>query len=207
MKLKDKITIVVPCKNEEDYICHLLDSLRTQNIDDTRVIIADCSTDNTRQVIKDNSFGLNVEIIDGGPVSIAKNNGARLVITPYILFIDADVRFFKNTVIQDSVNKIESTYRISKDSPTGTSYGSYIRQSGIAEWAVLFDFSMLEGTTKLLEFDSNTNRLNFLRNITENDLFMIVPVSDAAGAGVLRFNTVTFDNSNKVIKKFTLNFS
>jgi len=108
LKLCDKITIVVPCKNEEDYIRHLLDSLRTQNIDDTRVIIADCSTDNTRQIIKDNSFGLNVEIIDGGPVSIAKNNGARLVTTPYILFIDADVRFFKNTVIQDAVNKMES---------------------------------------------------------------------------------------------------
>ena len=28
--------------------------------------------------------------------------------TPYILFIDADVRFFKNTVIQDSVKAIES---------------------------------------------------------------------------------------------------
>jgi len=107
MKLCDKITIVVPCKNEENYIHHLLDSLRSQNIDDTRVIIADCSTDATRQVIKDNSIGLNVEIIDGGPVSIAKNNGARLVTTPYILFIDADVRFFKDTVIQDSVNKME----------------------------------------------------------------------------------------------------
>jgi len=107
MKLCDKITIVVPCKNEENYIHHLLDSLRSQNIDDTRVIIADCSTDNTRQVIKDNSIGLNVEIIDGGPVSIAKNNGARLVTTPYILFIDADVRFFKDTVIQDSVKKME----------------------------------------------------------------------------------------------------
>jgi len=107
MKLCDKITIVVPCKNEENYIHHLLDSLRSQNIGDTRVIIADCSTDATRQVIKDNSIGLNVEIIDGGPVSIAKNNGARLVTTPYILFIDADVRFFKNTVIQDAVNNME----------------------------------------------------------------------------------------------------
>ena len=107
MKLCDKITIVVPCKNEENYIHHLLDSLRSQNIDDTKVIIADCSTDNTRQVIRDNSIGLNVEIIDGGPVSIAKNNGARLVTTPYILFIDADVRFFKDTVIQDSVKKME----------------------------------------------------------------------------------------------------
>jgi glycosyltransferase involved in cell wall biosynthesis len=107
-KLSDKITIVVPCKNEKNYIHHLLDSLRAQDIGDTRIIIADCSTDNTRQVIQDNSSGLNVEIIDGGPVSVAKNNGARLVATPYILFIDADVRFFKNTVIQDAVDKIQS---------------------------------------------------------------------------------------------------
>ena len=108
MNLSDKITIVVPCKNEENYIHHLLDSLRLQNIGNTKVIIADCSNDNTRQVIRDNSSFLNVEIIDGGPVSVAKNNGARLVTTPYILFIDADVRFFKHNVIQDAVNKIES---------------------------------------------------------------------------------------------------
>ncbi len=107
MNISDKITIVVPCKNEEKYIHHLLDSLRTQSIGDTRIIIADCSTDNTRQVIRDNSYPLNVKIIDGGPVSIAKNNGARLVTTPYILFIDADVRFFKDTVIRDAVDKME----------------------------------------------------------------------------------------------------
>jgi glycosyltransferase involved in cell wall biosynthesis len=108
MKLCDKITIVVPCKNEENYIHHLLESLRQQNIGDTRIIIADCSTDNTRQVIRDNSNLLNVEIIEGGPVSLAKNNGARLVTTSYILFIDADVRFFKDTAISDSVEAIES---------------------------------------------------------------------------------------------------
>ena len=108
MKLSDKITIVVPCKNEENYIHHLLDALRGQDIGDTRVIIADCSTDNTRQVIQDNKGLLNIEIIEGGPVSIAKNNGAAMVTTPYILFIDADVRFFKNNVIQDAVDTIES---------------------------------------------------------------------------------------------------
>lgn len=108
IKLSDAITIVVPCKNEETYIHHLLNALRGQNIGNTRIIIADCSTDNTRQVIRDNSSGLTVEIIDGGPVSIAKNNGAQLVTTPYILFIDADVRFFKRTVIQDAVDTIES---------------------------------------------------------------------------------------------------
>ena len=106
--ISNNITIVVPCKNEENYIHHLLDSLRAQDIGDTRIIIADCSTDRTRQVIQDNSDRLRVEIIDGGPVSIAKNRGAELVTTPYILFIDADVRFFKDTVIQDAVNLIET---------------------------------------------------------------------------------------------------
>jgi glycosyltransferase involved in cell wall biosynthesis len=76
-------------------------------IGSTRIIIADCSTDNTREVIQATKGNLNIEIIDGGPVSIAKNNGARLATTPYILFIDADVRFFKPTVIRDAVNLIE----------------------------------------------------------------------------------------------------
>lgn len=105
--MSNKITIVVPCKNEENYIHHLLDALRLQEIGNTRIIIADCSTDNTRQVIKDHSSFLNIEIVDGGPVSIAKNNGARLVTTPYILFIDSDVRFFSNTTIVDCVEEME----------------------------------------------------------------------------------------------------
>jgi len=108
MTLSEKITIVVPCRNEEQYIHHLLEALRQQDIGNTRIIIADCSTDNTRQVIEDNKGDLNVEVIQGGPVSEAKNNGARLVTTPYILFIDSDVRFFKTTVIQDAVREIET---------------------------------------------------------------------------------------------------
>ena len=106
--ISDKVTIVVPCKNEENYIAHLLTHLRQQSIGTTRIIIADCSTDSTREVIKTVKGELNVEVIDGGPVSYAKNQGANLVITPYILFIDADVRFFKSTVIHDAVDAIES---------------------------------------------------------------------------------------------------
>lgn len=108
MLLQDKITIVVPCKNEEDYISYLLEHLKEQNIGNTRIIIADCSTDNTRKVIEENKGNLNVEVIEGGPVSVAKNNGAKLVTTPYILFIDSDVRFFSEATISDSVNELES---------------------------------------------------------------------------------------------------
>jgi len=108
MIFSDKITIIIPCKNEENYIPYLLAHLRNQMVGSTRIIIADCSTDNTREVIQATKGNLNVEIIEGGPVSIAKNNGAKLVTTPYILFIDADVRFFKSTVIRDAVRLIES---------------------------------------------------------------------------------------------------
>jgi glycosyltransferase involved in cell wall biosynthesis len=106
--LQNKITIVVPSKNEENYIMHLLMHLRWQDIGDTKIIIADCSTDLTRQVILNNSHDLNVEVIEGGPVSAAKNRGAQLVTTPYILFVDADVRFFKSTAIHDAVNALEA---------------------------------------------------------------------------------------------------
>jgi len=106
--MHDKITIVVPCKNEENYISYLLGSLRRQEgISGVKIYIADASTDLTREVIDSHSGNLNVTIIEGGPVSAAKNNGAKLVTTPYILFIDADVRFFNNTVIKDTVNLLE----------------------------------------------------------------------------------------------------
>ncbi len=107
--LEKLLTIVVPCKNEENYIGNLLVHLRWQaGIGQTRIIIADCSTDNTRQIIEATKGELNVEIIDGGPVSVAKNNGAKLATTPLILFIDSDVRFFSNTVIFDAVETLQA---------------------------------------------------------------------------------------------------
>ena len=108
MNLSEKITIVVPSKNEENYIGYLLDDLVTQGVGFTKIIIADCSTDKTREIINLYRPRLNIEVIEGGPVSLAKNSGARLVTTPYILFVDADVRFFKPTVIYDAVNALES---------------------------------------------------------------------------------------------------
>jgi glycosyltransferase involved in cell wall biosynthesis len=106
--MKDELTIVVPCKNEESYIYYLLDSLKKQkDIKGTKIYIADCSTDNTRRVIENHKEWLYVVVIEGGSVSVAKNNGADLAKTPYILFIDADVRFFSNTVIYDTLEQMK----------------------------------------------------------------------------------------------------
>lgn len=108
MSLKDKITIVIPSKDEENYIGYLLDDLAKQ-VSDVQIIIADASTDNTRKIIesKKKQHGLDIKVVQGGPVSEAKNNGAKHAKTPYILFIDADVRFFNDNVIHDAVRTLE----------------------------------------------------------------------------------------------------
>ena len=51
--MENKLTIVIPCRNEEDYIGHCLQSLRKQkNIGQTQIIIANNSTDDTEKVIE-----------------------------------------------------------------------------------------------------------------------------------------------------------
>jgi glycosyltransferase involved in cell wall biosynthesis len=106
--LRNVVSIVIPCKNEENYIGSLLNDLKKQRgISGVKIFIADASTDNTLNVINSTKGFLDVTVVEGGPVSKAKNNGANLVTTPYILFIDSDVRFFNNLVISDTVALLE----------------------------------------------------------------------------------------------------
>jgi glycosyltransferase involved in cell wall biosynthesis len=109
--LKDLVSIVIPCKNEEGYIAQLLYSLHAQwRIEGVKVYIADAnSTDKTIDIINNIKEWNNtdIEIIQGGGVSFARNNGASLVNTPYILFIDADVLFFDRNAIRDAVRYID----------------------------------------------------------------------------------------------------
>ena len=128
--MKDLVTIIIPCKNEEKYIGHLLDSLSQQvGIGNTRIIVADAySTDNTISVVKLYVDVLNIEVIPGGPVSVGRNNGAKLVTTPYILFLDADVRLFHPFTIYDAVNKMV-VYNLDLLTANIKNYGEHLRAS------------------------------------------------------------------------------
>jgi glycosyltransferase involved in cell wall biosynthesis len=92
--MKNELTVIIPCKNEEAYIYKTLESISKQvNYKGVRILVAEASsTDNTvREIERAHiDFNLNVEIIPGGPVSTARNNGAKLATTPYVVFIDAD---------------------------------------------------------------------------------------------------------------------
>jgi glycosyltransferase involved in cell wall biosynthesis len=103
--MKQLVTIIIPCKNEIDYLPKLLKSLSAQKfIGDTKIIIADAgSVDGTIEAITSFSNLLNIEIIKGGLPAVARNNGAKKSTTPFLLFIDSDVTFKDEYVVATSV--------------------------------------------------------------------------------------------------------
>jgi glycosyltransferase involved in cell wall biosynthesis len=105
-----KLSIIIPCKNEEKYISTLLSSLLEQELPfETEVIISDAfSTDNTIQNVLRYSDRLTIKIINGGLPSVGRNNGAMAATGDILLFIDAD-SYLKNTkMISNSILKIEN---------------------------------------------------------------------------------------------------
>ena len=106
------VTIVIPCKNEEQYIGKTLQSISDQiGVSKLRVIIADAnSTDDTIKVIKKHQKrlpNLQIEVIEGGPVAVGRNRGAELVTTPYVLFIDADTELIEPDILLLAVDQLD----------------------------------------------------------------------------------------------------
>ena len=107
MGLQDKLSIVIPCKNEGKNIKMVLDCLNYQNnIDDVNVIVSDISDDEvTKQILTDRiGDKFNLTLSQGGLPSVARNNGAKLVKTPYILFLDADIFMLDESLIYENMS-------------------------------------------------------------------------------------------------------
>jgi glycosyltransferase involved in cell wall biosynthesis len=105
--IKDKLTIIIPCKNEGTNIYECVGFISKQkNIAGTKVIIADCSNEDEsiiwlNRTLRDFKYSLNIQLIEGGFPGRARLNGSKLVETPYMLFLDADVMLFGSKVIEE----------------------------------------------------------------------------------------------------------
>ena len=116
MNLSDLLTIVIPCKNEKEIISKTLDLLNHQtNIRGVQVIVCDSSDDGyTSLVLREKSeFSLNeynfkLTITNGGLPSRARNNGFKMVKTPYVLFMDADIFLLDSEILKNVVSKIKN---------------------------------------------------------------------------------------------------
>jgi glycosyltransferase involved in cell wall biosynthesis len=110
-RLCDLVSIVIPCKNEENYIWKLLSDISLQKgIDGLHVYVADGnSTDSTLNILEKIRAikKINLEVLDGGSVSKGRNVGLAHVKTPYVIFIDADVRIPNKDHILKTVKLLE----------------------------------------------------------------------------------------------------
>lgn len=104
-----KLSIIIPCKNEEKYLGRLFESLRQQYLPkNTEIIIADAgSTDRTTKILDAYSRVLPLKVINGGLPSVGRNNGARVAKGDVLLFLDADCYFKNKTIILESFLNIK----------------------------------------------------------------------------------------------------
>ena len=112
MNLKDFITIVIPCKNEKEVIQKTLDLLNYQtDIRGVKVIVSDISNDGiTKPELEErltNKFDyFDLYLMEGGLPARARNNGFKVVKTPYVLFMDSDIFLLDPKTIKRTVLKM-----------------------------------------------------------------------------------------------------
>jgi glycosyltransferase involved in cell wall biosynthesis len=103
--MKDLLTIVIPCKNENENIYECIGFIAKQvGCSGTKVIIADTSDEEQSlwwlwKAQNEYKYSLNIEVIKGGFPAKARLEGSKLVTTPYILFLDADIMLLNKSVL------------------------------------------------------------------------------------------------------------
>lgn len=89
-----KLSVIIPCKNEEETLPRLLSSLLNQTVQPDEIIVVDShSTDETVRIAKEFSNKLNLKIVTAKQkgISPARNEGAAVANGDLFLFPDADV--------------------------------------------------------------------------------------------------------------------
>ncbi|UCF87559.1 MAG: glycosyltransferase family 2 protein, partial [Nitrospiraceae bacterium] len=85
------LSIVIPTYNASKFMPNLLDSIFRQAVDDVEIVIVDdCSTDNTVQVVKQYPVRVIQMEKNGGPAR-ARNRGVEATRGDIIFFLDSDV--------------------------------------------------------------------------------------------------------------------
>lgn len=91
MKVSAQIGVVIPCYNAELYIAAAIDSVLSQTLPPSRVVVVDDgSTDASAEAA--HAFGERISIVSraNGGISAARNTGIAACDTPLLAFLDAD---------------------------------------------------------------------------------------------------------------------
>ena len=122
MKLKDKITIILPCYNAEKFLEKCLHALINQSYSNIEIIaINDGSTDKTLEILyKYSKLDPRIIVISkkNTGVSDCRNIGIKKATGKYIMFADSDDYFEQDavenlykTLIENNVRIVRGKYR------------------------------------------------------------------------------------------------
>ena len=112
--MKSEISVIIPVYNAEKFIIKCLDSVINQTFQDIEIIcIDDCSTDNSKQILKDfASKDSRIKTIffdknkkQGG----ARNAGLDIAQGKYVTFVDAD-DYIEPTMLEKMYKAAERNY-------------------------------------------------------------------------------------------------
>lgn len=97
------LSIVIPTKNEDEYLPTLLSSIKKQTFQPLEVIVADAdSDDSTREIAQ--KFG--AKVVKGGMPGSGRNNGAKVSKGDYIFFLDADVELDDKYFLEKAISEM-----------------------------------------------------------------------------------------------------
>jgi len=105
--LSKLVTIVIPSKNEGIILYNCIQYISRQNhISGVRIIISDVSDNKEslgyiEKIKVDFKHILKIEVIKGGYPAQGRLNGSMLVLTPYMLFLDADILLTNPKIIEE----------------------------------------------------------------------------------------------------------
>lgn len=105
-----KISVIIPCYNVEKYLKECLDSVLNQTFKDYEIIcIEDCSTDNTKMILKE--YAGKIQIVENEKnqgLAVSRNIGLSYANGEFIYFLDSD-----DTISEDCLKILYD--RISED--------------------------------------------------------------------------------------------
>lgn len=127
---QETITVIIPCYNCEKYIEHTIRSVQSQTLQPVEIIlIDDCSTDNTLQMLKgfareDNRIKVFKNKINKG-VSYSRNYGVKAATGDWIAFLDSDDQW--------TADKLEKQMAMlqEKNGVFGFTASAYIDEQGV----------------------------------------------------------------------------
>lgn len=169
IKKTEKVSIIVPAYNSELYIEDCINSVLSQTYDNWEMIIVnDCSTDNTGQIIetyclKDNRIKLYNQSENKG-VTEARNKAIKLSKGRFVAFLDSD-DLWKSTKLEEQINFMVNNnyaftftaYEILKDKeeyegrifsvPNSINYYGYLKDTIIGNLTVILDQQLIGKVT------------------------------------------------------------